>query len=53
MNCRVCKTEIIETDGVYLIGGDLCHLHYWQENQDSPYFPLSGYSREDFETKTP
>lgn len=53
MNCRICGTEIIETDGVYLIGGDLCHLHYWQENMDSPYFPLSGYSKAVFEIKTP
>ncbi|MBP2029359.1 hypothetical protein J2755_000279 [Methanohalophilus levihalophilus] len=43
MNCKVCDEEIDECAGLYLIGGDLCDEHYWQENQDSPFFPLSGF----------
>lgn len=41
MKSRICGEEVNECDGLYLIGGDICEEHYWQENMDSPYFPLS------------
>jgi hypothetical protein len=39
LKCRICGEEVVETDGLYLIGGDLCFEHYWQENKDSPNYP--------------
>jgi len=33
MKCRICGEEIVETDGLYLVGGDLCYDCYWKEDE--------------------
>lgn len=33
MKCRICGQDVDETDGLYLVGEDLCYDCYWKNKQ--------------------